>query len=248
MSAHDAPREDSLRRDEIRAALAQVHARIDEARAAAGRTDPVRLVVVTKTFPASDVDLLGELGITDVGENRDQEAAAKRRDCTAGAEGLRWHMIGQLQRNKARSVVAWADVVESVDRAALVTALGTAAHEVGRRIDVLIQVNLDPEPTPGRGGALPQEVPELADLIAGQQALHLAGLMGVAPHPDGLPADSARAAFDRLAALAARVRQTHPEAHVISAGMSGDLEEAVAAGATQVRIGGAVLGTRPRVE
>jgi uncharacterized pyridoxal phosphate-containing UPF0001 family protein len=125
----------------------------------------VRLIVVTKTFPASDVDLLGELGITDVGENRDQEAAAKRRDCTAGAEGLRWHMIGQLQRNKARSVVAWADVVESVDRAALVTALGTAAHEVGRRIDVLIQVNLDPEPTPGRGGALPQEVPELADLI-----------------------------------------------------------------------------------
>ena len=128
------------------------------------------------------------------------------------------------------------------------TALGTAAQEAERRVDVLVQVNLDPEPTPGRGGALPGEVPELADLIAGQEALRLAGLMGVAPHPEGLPADSARAAFERLAALVARVRQTHPDAHVISAGMSGDLEEAIAAGATQVRIGGAVLGTRPRVE
>lgn len=236
------------RLQEISSALVEVRARIDAARAAAGRPDPVGLVVVTKTFPASDVDLLAHLGVTDVGENRDQEAAAKRRACATGGQGLRWHMIGQLQRNKVRSVVTWADMVESVDRAALVPVLGTAAGEAGRRIDVLLQVNLDPRPTPGRGGALPDDVLGLADLVAEQEALNLAGLMGVAPHPDGLPVDSARAAFDRLAALAGRVREAHPAATVISAGMSGDLEEAVAAGATQVRIGGAVLGTRPRVE
>lgn len=242
MSDHDA------RREEINAALVEVRERIDAARAAAGRLDPVGLVVVTKTFPSSDVDLLAQLGVTDVGENRDQEAAAKRRACGSDADGLRWHMIGQLQRNKARSVVTWADMVESVDRAALVPALGTAAREAGRRIDVLIQVNLDPQPTPGRGGAMPDDALGLADLVADHEALRLAGLMGVAPHPVGLPADSARAAFDRLAALAGRVREVHPDATVVSAGMSGDLEEAVAAGATQVRIGGAVLGTRPRVE
>lgn len=260
MSEASAPSGDpSARREQVRAGLAAVHARIDSAVRAAGRLDPVRLVVVTKTFPASDVDLLAELGVTEVGENRDQEAAAKRQAVEALAreqavealarEQLRWHMIGQLQRNKARSVAGWADVVESVDRASVIPVLGAAAGDLGRVLDVLIQVSLDPEPSDGRGGAHPDDVPALADLVAEQGALRVAGVMGVAPHPDLLgPSGSPLAAFERLAAVSQRLRQDHPDAREISAGMSGDLEEAVRAGATQVRIGGAVLGGRPPVE
>ena len=239
----------AARREQIRAGLASVRTRIDSAVSAAGRDDHVRLVVVTKTFPASDVDLLAALGVTDVGENRDQEAAAKRRSVDAAAQHLRWHMIGQLQRNKARSVAGWADVVESVDRAAVVPVLGAAARDLGRVLDVLIQVNLDPEPVAGRGGAHPDEVPALADIVAEQESLRVAGVMGVAPHPDLLdPPGSPLPAFERLARVSQRLRQGHPAAVEVSAGMSGDLEEAVAAGATQVRIGGAVLGGRPPVE
>lgn len=238
-----------MRREHLRLGLAEVHQRIRDAELAANRTDPVRLVVVTKTFPASDIDLLAGLGVTDVGENRDQEATGKRAESDPAAGHLRWHMIGQLQRNKARSVASWADVVESVDRLPLVTALAAAARDAGREIDVLIQVNLDPEPSPGRGGALPAEVPILAEAVAVEPGLRLAGLMGVAPHPGALtPGASARGAFDRLALLSERMRQEHPGAIEISAGMSGDLEEAVAAGATQVRIGGAILGPRPPVQ
>lgn len=234
---------------QIRSGLESVQSRIDSAVRAAGRHDTVGLVVVTKTFPASDVDLLADLGVTDVGENRDQEAAAKRDAVAPAARALRWHMIGQLQRNKARSVAGWADVVESVDRPALVPVLGAAARDLGRVLDVLIQVNLDPEPVDGRGGALPGDVPALADLVAEQGSLRVAGVMGVAPHPDLLgPSRSPLPAFERLARVSQRLRQDHPEARELSAGMSGDLEEAVAAGATQVRIGGAVLGGRPPVE
>lgn len=229
------------RRDEIAAGLAQVRARIDAAAAAAGRTDPVTLVVVTKTFPASDVTLLAELGATDVGENRDQEARAKRAE--AAAPGIRWHMIGQLQRNKAASVARWADVVESVDRAELATALGRAAVAAERTVEVLVQVNLDPDPRPDRGGVVPDAVAAVAAAVADQPGLALRGVMGVAPHP-GDPA----AAFARLQEVSAGLRARWPTADRISAGMSDDLEQAVAHGATQVRIGGAVLGHRVYVQ
>lgn len=242
--------ESAGRRADVARALDETRLRIERACEAAGRADPVTLVVVTKTFPAADVDLLVDLGVTDVGENRDQEASAKSSELGARSPLLRWHMIGQVQRNKARSVVGWADVIESVDRPALATALGAAAMAIGRRVDVLIQVNLDPEPQPGRGGAHPQEVPALADLIAEQEGLRLAGVMGVAPNPAGAASAkaSARDAFDRLMLLSGQVRRTHPQAQVVSAGMSGDLEEAIAAGATQVRVGGAILGHRPPVQ
>lgn len=242
--------ESADRRAEVAGALDATRARIERARVAVGRTDPVTLVVVTKTFPAEDVDLLVDLGVTDVGENRDQEASAKRRAVGGDGTLLRWHMIGQVQRNKARSVIAWADVIESVDRPALAMALGSAAMAAGRHVDVLIQVNLDPAPQAGRGGALPDEVPALADLIAGQECLRLAGVMGVAPNPAGeaSPRATARAAFDRLGLLSTALRRDHPQARVVSAGMSGDLEEAIAAGATQVRVGGAILGHRPPVQ
>ena len=236
------------RRAEIAAGLAAVRARIEAARERAGRRDDVALVVVTKTFPASDVGILAELGVVDVAENRDQEARAKRAAC-AMAASVRWHMIGQLQRNKAGSVARWADVVESVDREEIAAALGRAARAADRELDVLIQVNLDADPRPGRGGVVPHAAVDLAGAVADEPGLRLGGVMGVAPNPFGSdPAASADAAFARLEAVAARIRDTWPDADRISAGMSGDLEQAIAHGATQVRVGGAVLGARPAVQ
>ena len=225
--------------DEIQANLDTVHARIDAARAACGRTDEVHLIVVTKTFPASDIALLASLGVTDVGENKDQEASGKHAELGSLSDSLRWHMIGQLQSNKAKSVARWADVVHSVDRSSLVGALSSGAELAGRALSVLIQVNLDPVPVSGRGGAVPDSVPELADLISSAPGLSLGGVMGVAPHP-GDPA----AAFARLAEVRASLLLSYPQAQVMSAGMSDDLEAAIAAGATHVRVGGAVLGNR----
>lgn len=226
------------RLEELAANLEDVRARIESAARAVGR-DPaeITLVVVTKTWPATDVRLLATLGITDVAENRDQEARPKHEACAD--LGLRWHFIGQLQRNKARSVASYADVVESVDRAELVPALDHAATALGRRVDVLLQIDLADPPQPGRGGVIPAEVAALAELVLAAESLRLAGVMAVAPL-DGAP----RLAFDRLVSLAATVRGHGPGPWAISAGMSGDLEEAVASGATHVRVGSAVLGGR----
>lgn len=237
---------ESDRRAFLESRLRDVRARIDRARDLAGRSDDVALVVVTKTFPASDVDLLAECGVRDVGENRDQEAKAKRAESLA--QDLRWHMIGRLQSNKVASVARWADVVESVDRASLVEPLANAAGRAdrGRPLEVLIQVSLDPPGADDRGGAPPSEVLDLAGLIAVHQHLRLDGVMAVAPHPDtGI---DPLAAFGQLAEVAGEVRRLYPEARTISAGMSEDLEQAVACGATQVRIGGAILGHRPFVQ
>lgn len=233
------------RRDELAANLAEVDARIASAARAAGRdAGEVTLVVVTKTWLASDVALLAELGVTDVGENRDQEAAPKAAALPAllpsAVVAPHWHFVGQLQTNKVRSVAQYADVVESVDRPRLVTALDRAATEAGRRIRCLLQVALDDDP--GRGGARADEVPGLADLVAGSASLQLSGVMAVAPlgeDPD--------AAFARLAGVAQRLRRDHPEATTVSAGMSDDLEQGIRHGATQVRVGRAVLGHRPPV-
>jgi pyridoxal phosphate enzyme (YggS family) len=229
------------RREELATRLAGVRERIRAACEAAGRSDEPQLIVVTKFHPASDVRLLAALGVTDVGENRDQEASAKAAELAD--LGLRWHFIGQLQTNKAKSVVHYADAVHSVDRPQLVAALSKAVGAAGRedKLACLIQVNLDPAAS-GRGGALPADVPELAARIDGAPGLRLAGVMAVAP----LGADPAEA-FARLADVAARVRERFPEATMVSAGMSQDLEAAVAAGATHLRIGTDVLGPRPAV-
>lgn len=222
------------RRDELAANLADVQARIAAACRAAGRAPAeVTLVAITKTWPASDALLLRELGVTDLGENRDQEAAAK----AALVTGVRWHFVGRLQTNKARSVASYADVVHSLDRPALVDALSAGASRAGRVVDALVQVSLDGDPA--RGGAPEEEVRALADQLAVADGLRCAGVMAVAPL--GMPA---RAAFQELARVAAAVRADHPEATVISAGMSGDLEAAVECGATHVRVGSALLGPR----
>jgi PLP dependent protein len=239
------------RSEELAAALAAVRARIASATAAAGRpAEAVTLVVVTKNWPASDVWRLALLGVRDVGENRDQEASAKAAACadlarTAArtgdpvAEALRWHFVGRLQTNKVRSVARYADVVHSVDRSALVTALDQAAQAAQRQVEALVQVSLDGDTT--RGGALVADVPALADQLAACEHLTLRGVMAVAPI--GSP-QSARAAFEALAEVSAQLRCSHPAASWISAGMSADLEEAVAAGATHVRVGSAILGER----
>ena len=230
------------REEQIAEGLAAVRDRIDAAARAAGRSDDIALVVVTKTFPADDVAALARLGVTDVAENRDQEARAKR---AAVGEGLplRWHMIGQLQRNKARSVARWADVIEAVDREELVEPLAAQAREGGQAREVLVQVSLDDPYRADRGGAHPRSVLDLADRISAVDGLDLRGVMGVAPWP-GDPDE----AFARLAVIAEAVRQRWPRATVVSAGMSGDLEEAIAHGATQVRVGGAILGPRGSVQ
>lgn len=227
------------RTEQLAANLAAVRRRIDAACAAAGRP-PAALIVVTKFFPADDVRRLAALGVTDVGENRDQEAAAKHAECTDLA--MKWHFIGQLQTNKAKSVVRYADLVHTVDRPALVTALQKAAAHAGRVQDVLLQVNLDPVPRLERGGAAPADVPALLGLALAADALRVRGVMGVAP----LGEDPAPA-FETLAGVAARVRAEVPAAGIVSAGMSSDLEVAVAHGATHLRIGTAVMGSRPTV-
>ena len=231
---------DSPRREELAARLADVRGRIAKACEVAGRdVGDITLIAVTKTRPASDVRLLSELGLRDIGENRDAEAAPKAAQCAE--ENLTWHFIGQLQTNKCDSVVRYASVVHSVDRARLVHALGRAARRAERVIDCLIEVSLDGDPA--RGGAPAGQVPALAEALEAESGLVLRGVMAIAPLGTA-PA----AAFAELLDSASAVRAVRPSATVISAGMSGDLEAAVGAGATHLRIGTALLGDRgPRV-
>ena len=231
---------DSPRREELALRLAAVRERIAAACETAGRKpEDVTLVAVTKTFPASDVRLLNGLGVTDFGENRDAEAAPKAEQCAD--LDLVWHFVGQLQTNKAASVARYATFVHSVDRLRLIHALGAGARRAGRVLQCLIEVSLDDDPA--RGGAPADQVPGLAEAVAAEAGLVLAGVMAVAPL--GVPPVDA---FARLGDSAAVVQAVRPAATVISAGMSGDLEAAIAAGATHVRIGTALLGDRrPRV-
>ncbi|WP_172384041.1 YggS family pyridoxal phosphate-dependent enzyme [Streptomyces sp. MNP-20] len=232
------------RKSELATNLAHVEERIEAACAAAGRKrEEVTLIVVTKTYPASDVRALAELGVRHVAENRDQDAAPKAAACADLP--LDWHFVGQLQTNKVRSVVGYADVVQSVDRPKLVTALSAAAVRAGREVGCLLQVALDAgESGRGeRGGVGPGGIEELAGLVADAPGLRLDGLMTVAPLT-GEYAGRQQAAFERLMVLSTALRVAHPAANMVSAGMSADLEQAVAAGATHVRVGTAVLGVR----
>jgi pyridoxal phosphate enzyme (YggS family) len=225
---------------EIAANLAAVRERIGAACRAAGREpDSVTLVAVTKTYPAEDVERLARLGVLDVGENRDQEAAPK----AAAVPEVRWHFVGQLQRNKARSVAGYADAVHSVDSLRLADALADAAVKAGREtpLGALVQVSLDDDER--RGGAVIGAVEKVAEAIASSPVLRLRGVMAVAPL--GWTADEA---FARLAAISGRIRQRfsgpYGEPDWISAGMSNDLESAILHGSTHVRVGTALLGKR----
>lgn len=235
------------RRAELAGALAAVRNRLDEAARAAGRApDDVELLPVTKYFPASDAVLLYELGCRSFGESREQEAGAKitRFRGTVTDPGVAWHMIGRLQRNKARAVARWAHTIHSVDSIRLADAVAAgarAARDAGDRVTpirVLLQVTLDGDPQ--RGGVAAADLEALAAAVADAEGLELAGLMGVPPlgwDPD--------AAFEQLARMHSQVLAGHPGATELSAGMSGDLEQAVRWGSTCVRVGTAVMGRRP---
>jgi pyridoxal phosphate enzyme (YggS family) len=226
------------RREQLAGRLAVVHERIERACSAAGRSPgEVELIAVTKFFPASDVDLLAELGVRHVGENRHQEAVEKVAGIAHRAD-LTVHFIGQLQTNKAAAVARYADVVQSVDRPRLVDALQRGAEGAGRRLGVLVQVALDHEA--GRAGVDPAAAAQLADAVVRAPDLDLLGVMAVAP----LGGDAAEA-FSHLREVARGIQSRHPAARWISAGMSADLEAAVAHGATHLRVGSAILGSRP---
>ncbi|MFL0566755.1 YggS family pyridoxal phosphate-dependent enzyme [Microbacterium sp. 179-I 1D1 NHS] len=224
---------------DLRSRLADIDARISDAARSAGR-DPsgITRIVVTKFHPVDLVQDLAALGVTDVGENRQQELSAKREAYTG--DPVRWHFIGQAQTNKARAVRRDADAVHSLDRARLADALHAARPDGdGDILDVLIQVNLTDDP--GRGGVAPSGVAELAEHVAATcPSLRLRGVMAVAPLGEE-PAP----AFERLASYSAGVRRIVPDADWISAGMTGDFVEAIAAGATHLRIGSAITGPRP---
>jgi len=234
----------AARRADLATNLAQVHERIRAACRGAGRArEDVQLIVVTKYFPGADIEMLCHLGVTDIGESRDQEASAKIASLPPDVrQRLQVHFIGQVQSNKAGSVAAYADTVHSIDRVKLVIALDRAATAAGRDIGALVQVSLDAGAGAGAGrGGIPRDgVSALANSIAAAQHLRLRGLMAVAPQGVD-PAE----AFAQLATVARGMRADHPGATWISAGMSADLEAAVANGATHLRVGSAILGSRP---
>jgi pyridoxal phosphate enzyme (YggS family) len=235
------PELDERRRAELVSALGAVRARIADACESVGR-DPheVTLIAVTKTYPVADIVTLARLGVLDIGENKDQEARRKVAELAEIPDppaGIRWHLVGRLQTNKARSVAGYAAAVHSVDRPKLVRALADAAAGRGEPLDVFVQVSLDDDPD--RGGVPAGKLPALADLVAQCPELRLRGVMAMPP----MEADPDEA-FAKVEQLAAALRAAHPQATAISAGMSGDLEAAVRHGATHVRVGTALLGRR----
>ena len=222
--------------EDVTTRLAGIRARIE---AAGGDPARVAVLAVTKGHPIELVDVALAAGLVDLGENYAQELLAK----TAGHEAVRWHFIGGLQSNKAAAVAGYCDVVESVDRVKLVAPLQRVAQARGRDLDVLVQVSLDPVGASNRSGVDPKQLDQVAAAVAAAPQLRLRGLMAVAP----LGEDPA-VAFARLPALREGFLLDHPEATTLSAGMSGDLEQAVFHGATHVRVGSAVLGPRPAVQ
>lgn len=225
--------------EELAARLAAVQGRIARAAARAGRdVGSVSLLAVTKTWPAEVVRAAYDLGLRDFGENYAGELADKA-EALLHLEGLRWHFIGHLQRNKARSVAAVAAEVQSVDSVRLAEALGARAAEQGRTLGAWVQVNVGGEAQ--KSGCSPDEAAAVASAVASQPALRLAGLMTVPPHTD----DPAGAA-PYFAALVALRETLGGAARLpgLSMGMTHDLEVAVAAGATVVRVGSALFGVR----
>lgn len=235
------------RSEELARRLAAVRERIAAACAAAGRRpEEVALLAVTKTVPASDVALLLDLGLTAFGENRVQEAGAKVAEVAELRPDAapRWHLVGGLQRNKARAAARWADRVESLDSPRLADALDAAVRrlrDTGERagpLPVLLQLSVDGDPK--RGGVPRDGLAPLAEHVTRCAGLHLAGMMAVAPL--GMQTG---AAFAAIAAAAEALRTGFPQARTLSAGMSGDLEVAIRHGSDVLRVGTALVGERP---
>ncbi|GAA1793389.1 YggS family pyridoxal phosphate-dependent enzyme [Leucobacter iarius] len=222
-------------RTALAARLAGITERIGDAARAVGRSpEELTLIVVTKFHPASLVTDLAALGVRDVGENRHQEAQDKAAELAD--LDLRWHFIGQLQTKKARQAARYAHAIHSIDRERLVDALSG----IDRTVDAFLQVNLTDDPS--RGGAAPDELDRLAERVLETPSLRLRGVMAVAPLPEE---EEAARAFERLRRYSERVQALAPDATAISAGMTHDFAEAIAAGATHLRIGSAITGNRP---
>jgi pyridoxal phosphate enzyme (YggS family) len=240
---------DEHRRSALVTALGAVRHRIADVCGSVGR-DPrqVTLIAVTKTYPARDVVTLAQLGVHDVGESRDQEAAAKVVEVSERLRGLaeqvaapRWHFVGRVQSRKARSIARYASAVHSLDRADIAERLAAEVRDAERpRLEVFIQVSLDGDPE--RGGVVAGEVAGLAGAVSAHHELQLRGVMAVAPM--GADPD---AAFAELHSASLRLQADHPGADSISAGMSADLDAALRHGATHVRVGSALLGRRDPV-
>jgi pyridoxal phosphate enzyme (YggS family) len=230
----------SARLEEIATNVSAVRRRIDAACVAAGRTpSEVTLVAVTKTQSAETVRAAVAAGLTDFGENYVQEAVAKM---DGVEDSVRWHFIGNLQSNKAHLVVGRASLIQSVDRPRIATALGRLAAERGIVQDVLIQVHLGTEET--KSGCAPADLASLVDLVTSESGLRLRGLMGIAPltELDGKISEPIRY-FHHLRTLGDSLNSEYCD--ILSMGMSGDYEAAIAAGSTMVRVGSALFGVRP---
>jgi pyridoxal phosphate enzyme (YggS family) len=218
------------RYDEIASNLSAVQERINNTLSLAGRTaQEITLIAVTKTFPASDVEILSQLGVCNFGENRDSEAAPKATS-VAGT----WHFQGQIQSNKLKSITSWSNVIHSLDEIKHFEIIEKVAVHP---LEIFCQVSLDG--STGRGGAGIDKVKELASVIQNSSRHRLVGLMAVAP----LGVQAAQA-FSQLSAIHKAFMVDFPKANKLSAGMSGDFEEAIIHGATHIRIGSSILGSR----
>jgi len=222
------------RKEEIEHNLAQVREKI-QTRAQASNRDinEIELIAVTKTFPTSDVEILHDLGMRDFGENRDIEGSAKSLEVQGN-----WHFQGQIQGNKLKSITKWAHFIHSLDSHDHLEKIATLCKErQGAPLGIFIQVSLDG--AHGRGGVLAQELSRLADEVISTAGIQLMGLMAVAPL--GVEADKA---FAELAVIHGAFSRNYPNASALSAGMSGDYESAISHGATHIRVGSSILGSR----
>jgi pyridoxal phosphate enzyme (YggS family) len=229
----------------LQAAIRGIHARIEIAAQAAARpASAVTLVAVSKTFDADHVLAAAHAGQVDFGENYVQEAVEKIAAVQAAAPQFRlaWHFIGPIQSNKTRAIAEQFDWVQSVDRLKIAERLSQQRPPARGPLNVLLQVNVSGEAT--KAGVAPGAVAALADAVAALPGLRLRGLMAI-PEPT---VDTARqrASFDTMRALFDALRARHPGCDTLSMGMSADLESAVAAGSTMVRIGTAIFGARAR--
>ena len=224
---------------ELAQRLVEVDQSISQKLGELGRTDPVTRIVVTKNHPVELALELFQLGVRDFGENRDQEAGPKAQELAelTDVAGLNWHFVGQLQSNKAKRVVKYANTVHSVDRQSLLDALVVATAPLERELDVFLQVNLTDDEN--RGGVNPSELLPMAEQVAIAPGMRLLGVMAVG----GLDVDPRRE-FERVAALSDLLMREHPQANKISAGMSNDYLQALEYGATHLRIGTAITGKR----
>jgi pyridoxal phosphate enzyme (YggS family) len=214
--------------EEIRESLRDVRSQIP---------DSVTLIVVTKTFPVSDLEILYQLGERNFGENRDEEGSAKANGLPSD---LNWHYQGRLQSQKLKSILQWADYIHSLDDLSHAKKLDRIAKDLGIKAKVFIQINLDQDDrSPNRSGIEAQSLGAMVDELLLLENVKVVGIMGIGPlGQDPEPG------FELLNRLSITLRKTIPDAAWISAGMSGDFQKAIAHGATHVRIGSSILGSR----